>query len=102
MTAEAPGSRADLEQEAAQLRQEVADLRREVTEALEQQTTTRDILRVISNSPADLQAVLDAVVENAGRLCGSELAVLYRVEDDLLRVVASHGRPLPGLEVGTR
>jgi len=102
MTAAAPGSGADLERELAQLRQEVARLRRELTEAWEQQCTTGDMLRLISSSPADLQAILDAVVEKAARLCGSELAVLYRIEGDLLRVVASHGTPLPGLEVGTR
>ena len=64
---------------------------RDLTEALEQQTATSEILRVISSSPTDLQPVMNAVAESAARLCDSIDAQIYRVDGDLMRRVASHG-----------
>jgi GAF domain-containing protein len=64
---------------------------RQLTEALEQQTATSEILRVISSSPTDLQPVMDTIAESAARLCGSDDAQIYRVEMDLMQKVASYG-----------
>ncbi len=60
----------------------------QVTEALNQQTATSEILRVISSSPTDVQPVFDTIVTSAGRLCGAESAVVYRFEAEMADAVA--------------
>ena len=67
----------------------------ELKESLEQQTATSEILGVIASSPTDIQPVLEAVAENAARLCEANDAVIYRVDGETLRRVANYG-PLPG------
>jgi GAF domain-containing protein len=67
---------------------------RDLTEALEQQTATAEILRVISTSPTDLQPVLDAVVRSAARFCGADDAELFRLDGEYLAVAAHYG-PIP-------
>src|SRR5215472_4182438 len=65
----------------------------ETKEALERQTATAEILRVISQSPTDVQPVFDAVVERAARLCGANDAAIFRVDGDNLTTVATYGAP---------
>ena len=64
---------------------------RELTESLEQQTATGEILRVIASSPTDLQPVLDVVAENAARVCGGIDSLIFRLEGNVLRLVARYG-----------
>ena len=66
---------------------------------LEQQTATSEILHVIASSPTEIQPVLEAVAQNAARLCEADDVQIYRVDRDLLRQVAHHG-PLPALQDG--
>ena len=74
---------------------ELQSRNRDLTEALEQQTATSEILRVISSSPIDLQPVMDAIAENAARLCEANDALIHRIDGDSLKGVANYG-PLPG------
>src|SRR4029078_4691137 len=64
---------------------------KELKESLEQQTATSEILGVIAGSPTDIQPVLDAVAENAARLCDATDANVIRVEGDYVRRVSSYG-----------
>ena len=59
----------------------------QVTEALEQQTATAEILRVISSSPTDVQPVFDTIVSSAVRLCDGLFGALYRFDGELLHLV---------------
>ncbi|HJQ57280.1 MAG TPA: GAF domain-containing protein, partial [Vineibacter sp.] len=85
---------------AADLAGDNARLARELAEARGQQAATSEILQAIARSPTDLQAVLDAVVRNAARLCEADNASLLRVEGDAMRRVASHGTVRTSLRVG--
>jgi signal transduction histidine kinase len=94
MTASLRESYEGLEQKVEARTQELADANRELTEALEQQTATSEILRVISSSPTDIEPVLDTVVKSATRFCGAYDAIMFLSEGDSLRVTAHHG-PIP-------
>jgi len=75
---------------------ENARLFNETKDALERQTATSEILRVIAGSPTEVQPVLDAIAENAARVCGASDAHVYRIQSEVLKQWAHFG-PIPGL-----
>ena len=85
--------------ENVRLFQELEARNRDLSQALERQTATAEILRVISSSPTDIQPVLDAVASSASRFCNASDAQIFRLEGDGLRKVAVFGS-IPTLAVG--
>jgi two-component system, NtrC family, sensor kinase len=60
----------------------------QVTEALDRQTATAEILRIISASRTELQPVFDAIVTNAAHMCSAAVAVVLRLTGDQLHLAA--------------
>src|SRR4051812_16008418 len=73
---------------ASDLQEQLEQRTRELDEALQQQTATSEVLRIISSSPGELQPVFDAMLQNATRVSAANFRILYRCSGDALRTVA--------------
>ena len=76
--------------ENARLFEEVQARTHELSDALERQTATSEVLKVISQSPNQLRPVLDSIVATAADLCQADFAMIHRLEHDKFRLVAAN------------
>jgi GAF domain-containing protein len=76
---------------AAGPQEQISALARELKEALEQQTATSEVLKVISNSSGELAPVFESLLASAKHLCGADLGAIFLREGDGFRLVALHG-----------
>jgi signal transduction histidine kinase len=77
----------------ARLKQRVAQLTHKLNEAIEQQTATAEVLRVVSSSPGELEPVFQAMLANAVRICEAKFGILYRYDGTLFHTVGLFGVP---------
>jgi len=75
------------------LEERVGVLVRELDEAVEQQRATSEVLRVISNSPGELELVFQTMLANAIRICDANFGALFRFEDGAASAAAMLGVP---------
>ena len=73
-----------LQESYADLEKKVDQRTHELSESLEQQTAIGEILRVISNSPDDVQPVLNSVAEHAARICKAQIVDIVLVENNIV------------------
>src|SRR5262249_28837957 len=80
-------------QTATRSRRSDADAQEQLDQALQQQSATAEVLRIIASSPGDLDRIFKTILANAVRLCEARFGAFYLHEGDALRLVAAHNVP---------
>src|SRR5262249_27247852 len=97
-----PNSLIELKKQLEARTRELAEARDHLSEALEQQTATSEVLRVISSSPGDLEPVFQAMLENATGLCEAKFGTLYTYDGNGFHAAAFHNAPPAYVEARKR
>jgi signal transduction histidine kinase len=97
-TAARSSSSADLQKQLDQRTHELAEARKHLAEALEQQAATSEILGVVARSPIAVQSALDAVCQNAARLCEAYDSTIWGPPDGDRIVPVAHYGPIAQIE----
>jgi hypothetical protein len=84
---------------AASCETELAGITGELNAAREQHTAISEVLRVISQSNFDLPAILQSLAETAARLCRSDGAVIFQLENGVYRFAAGYSLSSKYLEI---
>src|SRR6516165_5924447 len=82
---------ANLKTQLDQRTRELAEARKLLGDALEQQTATSEVLRVISSPPGELEPVFQTMLANAMKVCEAKLGFMNRYDGDTWKIVAVHG-----------
>ncbi|HSR19587.1 MAG TPA: GAF domain-containing protein, partial [Anaerolineales bacterium] len=83
----------------ARLFEQVQRRTEEISEALEQQTATSDILRVMAEWPADVQPVLEVIADHAAKLCDGLFTAVYRTDGQQVYEAAARDFTTEGLKL---
>src|SRR5262245_52051294 len=97
-----PNSMIELKKQLEARTRELAEARGQLSEAVEQQTATSEVLRVISSSPGELQPVFGTMLENAVRICEANFGSLYLYDGEMYRLGALHNTPAAYAELRRR
>src|SRR6516164_6173790 len=82
---------ADLQEQVSALTRELAEARKQLVDALEQQTATSEVLRLISSSPGELDPVFQTILADALQLCEAKFGFIFRYDDQTCKLMAHHG-----------
>jgi signal transduction histidine kinase len=87
------GSSSTLQRQLRERTHELAESQKQLAEALEQQAATSEILKVISDSPGELEPVFQAMLENATHICQANFGNLFLFSNGAFCTVAMHNSP---------
>ena len=80
-TSPASSTLADLQEQVSALTRELAEAQKQLVDALEQQTATSEVLRLISSSPGELDPVFQTILGDALQLCEAKFGFIFRYDD---------------------